>query len=449
MFFEDKLTKGTGSLGICCLWTPQAKMREVVTDFALLGNLYSTEGISFLLRNLLLCPEIHTLIVCGKDLTKTGDALLRLFSHGLDEESFILGTDIKIHPQIDRGMVSLLCNQLRVVDFRSIPLSQLGSPCEVYIHAVNTRQQMVCSFPYEIPVVTAFPATMNGIVVHCDTLSSTYLELLWKVLTFGEYIPGTRELRNVTAVLNDTVTEYETWMPFTYDTYAQYCQQLLTTGDGSTAYHYGARLQGGEGYVNQIETLVTILSEDTYSRRAFATTWRPYSDPESESPPCLVTIQADIRNDQLHLTAMFRSHDGFRAWLLNAFSLRELQRTIAYQLQLPPGDLTIISHSLHIYHHDGETAQRLVDTKRRSHNPRFMRDPHGAWVIEVTDRIVAHHYSPSGEHLQDFHGISAHDFTRSLIPFVGNTYHAFYLGRELVKAQRCLEQNIPYIQDTA
>ena len=37
-------------------------------------------------------------------------------------------------------------------------------------------------------------------------------------------------------------------------------------------------------------------------------------DASSPSPPCLVLVQARLRDGRLHLTAFFRSHDIYRAW---------------------------------------------------------------------------------------------------------------------------------------
>ncbi|NJO05692.1 MAG: hypothetical protein HC876_09295 [Chloroflexaceae bacterium] len=61
LYFARNLTLGApdSSIGLCLLWTPQERVLPALppNGYAVAGNLYSREGISYLVRNVLARPR--------------------------------------------------------------------------------------------------------------------------------------------------------------------------------------------------------------------------------------------------------------------------------------------------------------------------------------------------------------------------------------------------------
>jgi thymidylate synthase len=242
------------------------------------------------------------------------------------------------------------------------------------------------------------------------------------------------------------------WVPLTPDQLAAYYPQLLTpTRPENIAYTYGERLFDYNGR-DQVADMVTELRAQRFSRRAVAGLWDPARDPHSVDPPCLNLVQMRIREGKLYLTAYFRSHDIFRAWLLNTFGLRRLQAEIAARVSASCmlGDLVVISQSAHIYADSWEAARSITQAHEREYlkNPRLVRDPRGSLTIRLEGfQIHVDHYSPAGNLLATFSGSTARALQRELAPFVSRIDHAIYLGVELGKAELALKNGWTYIQD--
>jgi len=114
-----------------------------------------------------------------------------------------------------------------------------------------------------------------------------------------------------------------------------------------------------EKKVNQIEYIIKKLSEAYYSRRAQATTWIPFYDPDTYDPPCLQRVWCRIFKDKdksfLVMNTHWRSRDAYRAAFMNLFGLTSLQKYIADKItektgeKIEVGQYTDISDSYHIY----------------------------------------------------------------------------------------------------
>ncbi len=110
--------------------------------------------------------------------------------------------------------------------------------------------------------------------------------------------------------------------------------------------------------INQIDYIINKLKDKPYTRRAQATTWRPYIDPYSEDPPCLQRLFFRVKNDELILQTCWRSRDLFRAWEANVNGMVRIQKYIADKLNVGMGHYLDFSNSLHIY---GDTVKDLID----------------------------------------------------------------------------------------
>ncbi len=461
LYFRDNLTYGERDhpAAICCLWMKQARLRDALSpdSYSILGNLYSIDGINYLLRNILARPAIRVIVLCGPDLTHSGAALLDFIHAGVDDNYRLHGTDAQIDPEIPRDALDDFRAHVRVVDLRGVhepqqiqkELRELKEPHEMW---AEPRE-----FPRTAPAADEFPAESTGFVVRGDSIASVWVNLLAVILAFGRrdltaYTVHQRELLDVVACISgNSDDELPAWLPLTREQLDAYYPQLLTPQrPENIAYTYGERLFDFNGR-DQVAALVDELKRARYSRRAVAALWDPARDPNSSDPPCLNLLQARARDGYLYLTAYFRSHDIFRAWLLNAFGLRKLQKEIAARIDGHMlGDLVIVSHSAHIYADSWEPARQIAQEHQREYfpNPRLVRDPRGSFNIRLEGfQIHVDHYSPEGTLLATFSGTTARALQRDLAFFVSRVDHAIYLGMELAKAELALKNGWRYTQD--
>ncbi len=474
-YFAQNLTMGNpeSGVGLCLLWTPQDRVLPELNaaDYALAGNLYSRDGVSYLLRNVLARPTIRTILLCGKDMTGSGAALAALFSHGVDEQGRIIGEGTRLHAEIPHEAVELVRRNVTLHDARDVvrPAQVAELLAQVRCTAAPFAPTPL-EFPYSEPNAAALPAAELGMILRAPTIRAAYLKLLWHVLAFGrrtgtQHSADQRELLDVLTVISDEPVEpercsYAEWMPFTRESlgarqpdgrYTGYLGQILDPhGEASVSYTYGARMRAFDGTIDQIAAIVAQLRAAPQSRRAVAILWSPTQDAASPNPPCLNLVQARLRHNRLHFTVYFRSHDLYRAWAANAFGLRTLQGQIAEQVGVPAGDLAILSHSAHVYAHDWEAAGELTTHHYRVVDPRLVRDARGSFVIALeAPEIVVRHYTPEGEHLQSWRGTNARELGLQVTPYIGETSHAIYLGMELQKAELALTLKQPgaYRQD--
>jgi thymidylate synthase len=474
IYFPQSLQLGSpaSGLAICLLWTPAERGLAALSpdDYALAGNLYSRDGVSFLLRNILARPTIRTILLCGKDMTGSGAALVALMEAGIDAEQRIVGEGTRLHPEISRAAIELFRSRVRLVDARDSVRPEAIAALARDLRCAAEPFAEPQSFPYHEPTSEALPAEGAGFLVRAPTIRAAYLKILWQVLAFGargttQHSSDQRELLDLLAVIGAEPSDpahcsYAPWMPFSRESlgerladgsYSGYLGQLIEAQPPQgVSYTYGSRLRAFGGALDQVQALIDDLRASPNSRRAVASLWSPASDPGTANPPCLNLVQARLRAGQLHMTAYFRSHDIYRAWPTNAYGLRALQGLIAERLSVTAGELTIHSLSAHIYAHDWQAARDMLAHHYRAADPRLVRDQRGSFVIALAEGvIVVRHYTPDGEHLQSFRGATAGELMAQIAPFVSEISHALYLGGELQKAEIALRRGGPerYRQD--
>ena len=118
---SEILLKGNpeSQVGIITLFTQKETVQEYLspTEYALIGQLYNpSQGISILLRNCLANKKIRYLIVCGQDLSGSGEALIKLKQAGVEK----YWEDEKY-----RGHVIKELTEKRVLE-KEIPLSAIN-----------------------------------------------------------------------------------------------------------------------------------------------------------------------------------------------------------------------------------------------------------------------------------------------------------------------------------
>ena len=325
---------------------------------------------------------------------------------------------------------------------------------------------------YEKPALEtdSFPSEIAGFAVRGDTVGKTWLKMLNNVYNYGKITKmkttdstQVRECINFVAIVEKEDPDNPKMEPyFRFDEkylksyYDEICTDKIPEG---TVYTYGSRFMGWEGKhgekINQIADMIEYLKKDTYRKSAVAQTWivedeltRRYLNKDKNSP-CIILVQPNVQDGILYFTVYIRSSDAFRAWPLNAFGLRKLQKIIAEGLGVDMGSLTTIGCSTHIYQDNWEDTKELLNEHNKETNCFF--DPRGYYTINLKQgKIKVEHYSPDSQLLKEYEGMTAREINDKInsSQHPNDPYHSSYLGEELMKAQIALENGLEYVQDS-
>ena len=103
------------------------------------------------------------------------------------------------------------------------------------------------------------------------------------------------------------------------------------------------------GLFDQIGAIIEKLKAVPYTRRAQAVTWQVWNDMTIDDPTCLQRLWFRIADDKLHMNIHMRSNDAFKAAFMNMYAFTELQRVLAGEIGVEPGEYMHIADSFHIY----------------------------------------------------------------------------------------------------
>ncbi|BBA79584.1 thymidylate synthase [cyanobacterium endosymbiont of Rhopalodia gibberula] len=482
----NQLICGYGRTAIITGWTVRQSIAKRLNseDYAVIGNLYSpTRGISPLIRNLLANPHVRYLVIlqATKEDKNAGgcrcllDFLRQGFRQGIsDTGRNIWVINSKITGYVDIEIPADILENLR----RSLKYQEAIS-IEKAMNIIQEFNQLKIepwgeplTFPERESYPTVLPGPRYGHRIEGKTIAETWVKILHRIKTIGtirQTMYGQwQELIDLIAIVTDEPPEFyfpePNYLPIKRSFLKDYIEQILDDAPQreGVKYTYGQRLRSWFGR-DQIEQLINKLVEDIHSSRAVMSLWDVSDYEDSDSPPCLNHIWVRIVDNELSLTATFRSNDMFSAWPANAMGLRFMQQFIQDKVikksdhNLTLGPLIIISQSAHIYNDCWEHTQQIIDTEYTKRNQkRNFDDPSGSFLISVKDnRIVVEHLTPgSGEIVNCYSGKLARQLYQKIAlnsPSI-QIEHAMYLGTELQKAELCLvnklncyQQDIPLI----
>ncbi|MEM5772681.1 MAG: thymidylate synthase [Candidatus Aenigmatarchaeota archaeon] len=477
---KDKLILGNDKspLAICTLWSKKENFLVLPKEkFSVIGNLYTTYGINHLIKNLLANPRIKYLVVCGEDLSKAGEALINLFKNGLDENHRIIGSKVYIDKSIPKDKIEILRKNIEVFDLRNE--ENVSERIVEIAEKVPTEIQ-----PFIDPVLIKEEESEEerlisdevGFKVEGKTIADTWLKILDLVMKFGEikeseYKIKQKEILDVVAIVKGD-GKIPDWFPVSQEILEEYSKQFFTKDKPKGVdYSYGERLFGLElslpskvkEYIqpqilkeaniilNQINLIIKKLKSKKFTRRAIAVTWRHEIDSVSENPPCLIEIVWNIKDEKLHQTCTFRSHDIWGAWLFNAFALRNLQKEVSRKVGIEAGNLIIFSVSAHIYENNWKSSTELLEKYYNKKEVEFEDDPRGFFIIKLENGeiVVEHRLKDGRKSKYEFKGKNAEELYKKILNenLVSRLDHAAYLGKELARAQKALEEGKEYKQE--
>ncbi len=439
-----------GFIGIICGWSKKEHIAEKISEanknkVAALGQLYSKEGINYIIRNIFLNPKLTKLIVTGNDLSGS----VKFFREFIEDNKGLQVIHQEIPPEQIQAFRTWFKDNTHFVAENDL---------DSFLTGLEPKSDWI-SEPQEFPDQEQrekidYPSEEACFRLEDKKIADLWLKVLDRVLKFGlnkmsQYAEMQRELINITTVINDEDPDnpyLPEYLYFNKQDLENYYPQLMTDHifEG-VEYTYGSRFRNFNG-INQIEALIKDLKENNYSRRAIAFTWDVMKDTGNPKSPCINLVNALVQREKVYLTTYIRSNDMYRAWPQNAFALRKVQKEIADALNLKMGKLIIISNSAHIYERDFLAAAEMVE-KHKSQTE-CVQDPRGNFGITMENgKIIATHYSPDGQFIQKFEGANSKEVFNQVFTFISDILHALDLGKELAKAEIALKKNIPYTQD--
>lgn len=470
LHFADKLTtiNNEGFIGIVTLWSDikwvLLKLEEAGVDLsptspvAVAGNLYGN-GLPELLRNLLHNPQINTIIIAGKDRSGSSAELTGFFEKGLEEVEFlgekknrIMGTDRIIDDMVTPGIFE----RKPVIYDAGDPSSAefVGKIREIFSNIKtpvgNVPDRQTISLPtIRIRQYPSNPRNHN--IISEDPLKA-WIELIFRLSRFGRPVhlrKGARqELQNVRVVIEKpSFIDREKLQRFglDYQKLTDYYNNFLKTElPPDTSYTYGNRIGAYFGR-NTLEDCINNLQLDREDRKSYISLWDSSVDTAGKSGhPCLISIFFRKFEDKLTLTAAFRTHNSLDAWLKNFYGLMKTQNTVCERLNMKPGAITVISHSISIDPRRIDVAESIAAQKTFEIN----EDPNGNFLIEVIDGEIVIRQFFQGIQVDEYRGANPvklqHEIARNCA--VSDINHAIYLGRMLERAFSSLKRGEVFIQ---
>ncbi len=489
IYLPNQLICGNGQTAVVTGWTVKETMAKHLqpNEFAVIGQLYSpTRGINYLVRNLLANPHVCFLVILNatKEDQNAGacNCLLDFFKNGFFEgltdngqKCWVIRSEVLgyIDIQIESRALEQLRTSIEYIETKTL----LQAATKVKAYAQKDVVKPIGSraiFPLPNFVPTILPGPRYGHRIEGKTIAETWVKIIHRIKTTGTIRPSRydsrwQELIDITAIITEEPDDFyfpsPNYLPCDRSFIEQYVLQIgdssKVTSDAESVieYTYGKRLRSWGGSHDQIELVIQKLSTQIDSASAVMSLW-DVNDHKQQSPPCLNHIWVRVVDNELSLTATFRSNDMFSAWPSNAFLLRALQRYIRdeivtrTQYNLSMGPLITVSQSAHIYEECWENADKLIQGEYvRICQRRNYDDPSGNFVITCTDgKIFVERTTPgTGEVVKCYSGKSVNQLYQQIASDCPNLQveHAMYLGTELQKAELTLltHDNFVYEQD--
>jgi len=477
-----QLICGSGQTAIITGWTVKQFVVKHLEphEFAVIGQLYSpTRGISLLLRNLLVNPHVRFLVVLNatrEDRNAGGcDCLLDFFRYGFEKGESDTGRHCWVINSPISGYIDLEIEADALEKLRSSIECCVTASLVDAVQKVKTLALKSAVEPWGSPLEysltmtnpTVLPGARYGHRIEGRTIAETWVKIIHRIKTTGTIRPTGydgqwQELIDLMAVVTDEPEDFyfpePNYLPIDRPFAIEYIPQMLDDCkyQEGVKYTYGQRLRSWFGK-DQIEQVIQKLIYEIDAASAVMSLW-DVRDHDTGGSPCLNHIWLRVVDNELSLTAVFRSNDMFSAWTANAIQLRALQRHIRDSIktrskyELKMGPLITVSQSAHIYDDCWENADRLIANQYSAIcSQRHYDDPSGNFLIETDSEeiIVTQTTSGSGEVVGQYSSKSPLKLIREICfssPAI-QPDHIGYLGIELQKAMEYLKTGKQYAQD--
>lgn len=439
----NQLILGSGNIAIITGWYPRETFYKKLIEYkpelfnkiGVIGNLYSpNRGISFLLRNLLINPQITKIILLNatKEDSNSGSILSFL---QVSQNHVFQGFSSYILEEFFNKTEIIACNNLVKVFL------------EIEDDSNKISDKVAVDIPLSEPISETIPGYNTGLVVRGETIADTWVKILYNIKMAGvkrptQYDGQCQEILNLVSVVSNEPEDFyiPDYLPTNREFINNYIQDFLYPPESKKGvkYNYGERLRTYFGK-DQIQQVIDKLISEKDAASGVMSLW-DVKDHEHGCSPCLNHIWVRIQDDKLSLTALFRSNDMYSAWCSNALALRALQQLFYKSLvytypNLVLGDLITISQSAHIYDDCWEDADKII-SEYYKYKPCY-DDACGNFIIERENNIIkVFQTSKTGEVVKTFEGKNPLRLVRDIAQTNPNISpdHIGYLGIEIQKA---------------
>lgn len=469
-------------VGVAIMWTERSVVANMLEHetYCAIGNLYSSAGISAMIRNVYANPHLRKIVLWGADLSRSGQALMQLMQNGVDENYFIVGDEKggQIEKEIGKDAIELFRKSVEVVNLRGKSPDELKKTVSQLSKEDPRPFTEPKVFPTSRPKPFTYPSEQIGFRIHGTTAAQTWLKIMQHIMRYGRnkttrYTQENelKELLNIMAVVYNEDPEkpyLPHFFPFSEKDLKTYYPQVLSAKQiPGIAYTYGQRLRDHDG-VDQIQEIIDLIKNRPFSKKMVAFTAKikeDWSVANRGDTPCLTQILVSVQDGKLFMTTHFRSQDMVHGWPRNVFSLRKLQKLISDETGYPMGTFVMITHSAHIYSDDYELVEKILKDnydKELGYTSRqmFEDDPRGNIVIDIEEagknpvgrptkyaqknsgkehEIVVKLYAPNGGLLlKEWRGKTAMDLYIEMVnigDYLVLPSHLIYIGTELQRAE--------------
>ena len=160
-------------------------------------------------------------------------------------------------------------------------------------------------------------------------------------------------------------------------------------------YRKDGLFEKGEG-INQVAQVVESLRNNRGSRRHIIEGWNVAELDQMALPPCHKTYQFHVAGDRLNCLLYQRSCDVALGLPFNLWSAALLQRMIAQQTDLEPGELVWMGGDVHLYlNHEHLITEQLAREPQGHPVLEIARRPESIFDYRIEDFVVQN-YTPHG-----------------------------------------------------
>ena len=198
------------------------------------------------------------------------------------------------------------------------------------------------------------------------TLERVWMNVLREIVSVGSPVRGPEsflELQNIQVTYtNPFELEVANYTRVFGLKFTEYIARVYSSlGDPETGRNY-YKLIYKNGGVNQVRKVIQKLKKDTFTRSATIV----LVDAKKENLPCVSEINFSIRNEQLHMTVLFKSSDLGKKFIPDMIELSKIHKEISSELKIGRGDITAQILCAQLYLSDKRKVEKLLDDAHAS-----------------------------------------------------------------------------------
>ena len=465
---EKQIIYGMGNIVVVTGWTPKTLVEKKLPadSYAAIGNLYSpNRGIEMLFINLLNNPQVNTVVALkgtrNDSISRSVEKLECIFNKGITTEELRDLSEVltvehvdSLRTNIDLVVVETINDLQEAVEINNQP-DFIPTREKIKIQPLYTDKENI-------------PGPKAG-YIFSGKFYPSWLKLLKTINTYGKLVDSpygsTKELICVNLILTDSFEDlYKNCEKFNLDRefideyLSQYLDENHEPEKSRDTYTYADRLYRRKG--NQLEKAIEVLIKPTSGdRRVVLSLWESESDLDSLYPPCLVWIQALVREEKLNFIASFRSSEVFGALPGNVLGIRKLQEEIVSKMNLKGvgvslGFLSLELNSAHINSTNLPDVVPYLEKSKKRVEQDFI-DPTGRFIISLLadeSMLEVDWWTNENTSIKTYkipvEIESVHDLMKNILvdnPSI-NIEHYSYLYKECISAVLNHQNNQQYLQ---